>query len=236
MTFSRKKDIQPALHVFPAMILGIVLAATLNAYVPALAAESGDAGAGELVAFFSHPHDPVSGRITGRLVAVAPPDRRGYSEIVLRDDTGLEHAVAWKGSPRRPYFVLDREYDVIVENYTGDGRPSSSIVIRDKHGLLFAGASDSYPGGRVLASGLRGFHIGIGSAPELAVDHNGASVTLHQGESARLGVYEIVCLSIRNLPERGTRIGWVLTRNDDDFDEGNFALALPGDSNAFVTR
>lgn len=233
MAPSRKKDLQPALHVFTALVLGCLLAGALGA--PPVAAQTGDDGAGELVAFFSHPHDPVSGRITGRLVAVAPPDRGGYSEIVLRDNGGLEHAVAWKGSPRRPYLVIDREYDVVVEHFPGE-RPSSSIVIRDKHGLLFAGASDSYPGGRVLASGLRGFQIGLGSTPALAIEHNGASVTLRRGESARLGVYEIVCLSIRNLPGQGTRLGWVLTRNDDDFDEGDFALATPRDSKAVVTR
>jgi hypothetical protein len=222
--FPLTKNIPPAPHVSGRALAATLLVFFLAGGPGASSAEKPSHRAGELVAFFSHPHDPVSGHLVGKLVSSQPPDGRGYSEIVLRDKGGAEHAVVWKGSPRRPYFVVDREYDVTVEHIAGE-QPASSIVIRDKYGLLFAGATDASPGEKVLSAGLPGFHMAVGATPALGVQYDGAAVELREGESARLGVYEIVCLASRPASGQGSRVCWILTRNDDDFDEDDLAFA-----------
>jgi hypothetical protein len=119
----------------------------------------------EIVAFFSMPDDPLSGRVAGDLVAATSPDRRGYGEIVIRDASGTERSIAWRGARRRPYIRADRTYDIEVEHHAAP-EPASSIVIRDGDGLLYAAFSDRTAAG-ILKQAVPGFRF------EVTPDENG---------------------------------------------------------------
>jgi hypothetical protein len=183
-------------------------------------------GNNRLVAFLSHPQDPVSGRILGELVSIAAPDPSGYTEIVLRDTEGNEHSIAWRGAKRRPYLIVGRTYDVRVE-YESAPTQASSIVIRDDEGLVYAGLSDVSEGATVLKHGLPGFDLTVGrNSAVLSVVHGDDFAVIRTGESVRMGQYDVICLST-GTPDGAMEtppLSWIIVRNSMDDAEGNLAL------------
>lgn len=100
-------------------------------------------------------------------------------------------------------------YAVRVER-VGGSPPASGLLVRDANGLVFAAASDQTIGGLVLAGGVPGFALRLENSTcasrgagecfraavnrPLRVQHGDASATLHHGDVARLGAFDVRCL------------------------------------------
>jgi hypothetical protein len=162
-----------------------------------------------MVAFLEEPSPPLSARFAGTLVSRADLEPDVY-RYVIRDATGGERRLVYR-APGGP-LPLDegRSYEFQVD-YVGGAPAASGLLVRDAAGLVFAGASDQRLGSHVLKDGISPFTLAvlppscssrrsdtcfdaITNVP-LQVRTEGASVELHNGESARLGPYRVTCLT-----------------------------------------
>jgi hypothetical protein len=169
--------------------------------------------AGEVLAFLEGEAGATAFR--GEVVAVEPPASSGIAHYVVSDATGERHRIAFR-APGALALPLEagREYDFAFEYVRGEPAPFS-IVVRDDAGLLFAAAGDYDAGGRVLQEGLPELEISleeVACAPRpdppcyesivnlgLRVKRGEASVLLGQGESARIGGFEVRSLVAREI-------------------------------------
>ena len=163
---------------------------------------------GEVTVFWETPEDGPAGRFTGTLVEIRPSDDLGFSRFSFKDDRGTMRRLKIK-TPGEPLpLQVGVSYDVRVDYIPGF--PSASgVSVRDADGLVYASVGDAAPNGLVMREGIPGFLATFvpPACPSRASDrcyegifnatvrftHDGRSVTLYQGERARLGRYEVVC-------------------------------------------
>lgn len=141
----------------------------------------------------------------GVLEAVDPVDEFGRVSYRFTSAAGPRRVMVRGGTlPLR----AGASYQVRVER-VGGSPPASGLLIQDGGGLVFAAASDQTIGGHVLGGGVPGFALRLEDAGcasrgagecfraavnrVLRVQHGDASATLHHGDGARLGAFDVRC-------------------------------------------
>ena len=153
-------------------------------------------------------YDPAA-RIAGTLEEVQAPDEFGRTVLRVTDASGAERRIAVTLAGGSVPVAPGAKVTITLER-VGGMPAASALVIEDRTGLVFAGASDQAIGAHVLQSGIPGFTLELldtGCASRthdpclasvsnlgLRVTRGAESVTLHHRDSATLGGFEVRCL------------------------------------------
>jgi hypothetical protein len=172
---------------------------------------------GHLTAFLEEPAPPLSARLTGTVVTSSPGPAPDEYRYVIRDAAGSERRLTYR-APGGPLPVkVGTAYEFQVD-HVGGAPPASGLLIQDRSGLVFAGATDQRLGSHVLKDGLPDLALSpmppacpsrptgtcfeaIRNQP-LRATYSGRSVDLVHGQSARLGPYRITCLTAQSVTYR----------------------------------
>ena len=146
---------------------------------------------------------------SGVVSATEAADEFGRQHFSVREASGLVHRLVFQAAGQPLPVEESQAYDFELDR-VGGMPPVSGLIVKDGHGLVFAGASDQGIGAHVLGAGVSGFRLELlpstcasraqGDCFEavfnraLQVSSAGESVKLYQGESARLSGYEVRCL------------------------------------------
>jgi hypothetical protein len=172
---------------------------------------------GQMVAFLEQDAPPLSARFSGTVVSVAPGSGPDAYRYVIRDAAGAERRLAYR-APDGPLPVKEGAAYEFQVDYVGGAPAASGLLIRDRTGLVFAGATDQGLGAHVLKDGLPGLTLELrppacpgraaGTCFEsitnrpLRVTHEGRPADLLQGQSVRLGPYRVTCLAAQSVVYR----------------------------------
>jgi hypothetical protein len=156
-------------------------------------------------------------RFTGTVSSVVPGPAPDTYRYVIREAAGAERRLAYR-APGGPLPVKEGDaYDFQVD-YVGGAPAASGLLIRDRRGLVFAGATDQRLGDHVLKEGVPDFALelrppacpsrpagtcyeSVTSRP-LRLTHGGRPADLLQGQSARLGPFRVTCLTAQSVVYR----------------------------------
>jgi hypothetical protein len=172
---------------------------------------------GHMVAFLEEAAPPLSARLEGTLLASSAGADADSYRYVFRDATGTERRLVYRAPggplPLKPGVPYQLQVD-----YVGGAPAASGLLIRDRDGLVFAGATDQRLGARVLKEGVPDFALELRpptcrSRPggtcyqsianqALRVAHGGRQADLLHGQSVRLGPYRITCLTAQSVVYR----------------------------------
>jgi hypothetical protein len=195
---------------------GVLVAATLLSACAAPVDTHGQdasgcraAPSGQMTAFLEEDAPPVSAHLAGTVVHLSAAGKDSY-RYGIRDASGAERRLAYR-APRGPLPVKEGgAYDIQVD-YVGGAPAASGLLVRDAAGLVFAGATDTRLGAHVLRDGLPDLTLALVASAcasrratdcyesitnqILRVTHGGRSVDLMNGQSARVGPYQVTCLA-----------------------------------------
>jgi len=148
-------------------------------------------------------------RLSGTIVEIEAPNDLGFRHYLVEDISGARQQLTYGAPTDPPPLERGRTYELQVDYIPGMPSPNG-ILVHDDDGLLFAAASDYGPGDRVLREGVPGFRIKLMPLDcpnrsrhkcyesivniRLSVEHEGETIELSQGQSARLGAFFVVCL------------------------------------------
>jgi hypothetical protein len=172
---------------------------------------------GQMTAFLEEDAAPLTVRLTGTVVALSTGPAKDAYRYVIRDAAGAERRLAYR-APGGPLPVKEGStYDFQVD-YVGGAPAASGLLIRDRSGLVFAGATDTRLGSHVLKEGLPDHTLALfpSGCPSrqatecyesitnqiLRVSHSGRTADLFNGQTARLGPYRITCLTAQAVTYR----------------------------------
>lgn len=172
---------------------------------------------GQMVAFLEQGASPLSTRFTGTVVSVTPGSEPDAYRYVIRDAAGAERRLAYR-APDGPLPVEPGAAYEFQVDYVGGAPSASGLLIRDRRGLLFAGATDQGIGDHVLKEGLPDLALELRPAAcpgrpagecfesitnrPLRVTQGGRPADLLQGQSVRLGPYRVTCLAAQSVVYR----------------------------------
>jgi hypothetical protein len=150
---------------------------------------------------------------SGTIDAISEEDYQ-RKQLSIIDENSKEWSIRIHVPGMSLPLEIGQHYEFEVQ-YVGGWPSASSILIWDRDGLLFAGVSDWEVGTNVAQGGVPGFGIekistDCGSRPHskcydelrnavLKVSTDGESVMLFHGESARIGSYEVMCLTCQDV-------------------------------------
>ena len=153
--------------------------------------------------------DAGSVHFSGVVSATEAADEFGRQHFSVREASGLVHRLVFQAAGQPLPVEEGQAYDFELDR-VGGMPPVSGLIVKDGHGLVFAGASDQGIGDHVLKAGVPGIEVELlpstcasrarGDCFEavfnraLQVSGAGENARLYQGESARLGGYEVRCL------------------------------------------
>jgi hypothetical protein len=157
---------------------------------------------------------PATSSFDATLESAPKPGDGGLWKLSLREASGALHTLTLIVPIGAPRLAVGTRYRFRVD-YSPGYPPASGLLIWKDSELIYAAAGDPSPGRRVLGEGVPGFEITLmpsrcanrgptdcfdllRSAP-LRVAHEGATVTLMQGESADLGRYRVTCLTAEEI-------------------------------------
>jgi hypothetical protein len=156
-----------------------------------------------------------SGVVTG----TEGTDEFGRLHFEVKEPSGAVHRLAFQAAGQPVPVEVGSSYEFELDR-VGGMPTASGLIVRDQQGLVFAGASDQDIGSHVLEAGVPGFGLELlaSSCPSrgegdcfdavfnrpLQVSFGGGTVTLHQGESAQLGGYEVRCLIAQQVKYRAS--------------------------------
>jgi hypothetical protein len=172
---------------------------------------------GQMTAFLEEDAAPFTVRLTGTVVATSAGPAKDAYRYVIRDVGGAERRLAYR-APGGPLPVKEGSaYDFQVD-YVGGAPAASGLLIRDRTGLVFAGATDTRLGSHVLKEGLSDLALALVASgcssrqatecyesitnQVLRVTLSGRTADLSNGQSAHLGPYRITCLTAQAVSYR----------------------------------
>lgn len=162
---------------------------------------------GRVNAFFAGQESSRDVRVA--VSAIAPLEIGGF-RYDMQDGSRL----TWLASEPIAGVRVGATYRFVVD-YAPGSPDASGILVYEGERLIFAGLSDRSPFLRVLKRGIPGFTVALGSPAcgsrgrtkchsalvnlPLVVEHEGARVSLHHGERARVGSFEVRVLTAQKV-------------------------------------
>jgi hypothetical protein len=150
---------------------------------------------------------------SGTVESIVQEDQQPH-RLSIMEETGKQWSIRYRVPGMALPIEIGQHYEFEVQ-HVGGWPSASSVFVWDRDGLLFVGVSDWDVGSNVAKSGIPGFEIEKVSSDCESRPHSRCydelknavlkasarkeSVVLFHGESARLGSYDVTCLTCQDV-------------------------------------